>query len=72
MRKARRVKIVALTMAGFVFVLHVVGLLVPTVLTVSGIAAAGAAFGLVMDIPGIRARITKVLNWIERRITADE
>ena len=55
-------KITVLAIAGVVFVLHMVGLLVPMVLMVSGIAAAVAAFGLAMDIPGVRARIRKVLN----------
>ena len=62
MKRPRRVKISVLAMAGVVFVLHMLGLLVPMVLVVSGLAAAGAALGLVMDIPGVRARIRKVLN----------
>jgi hypothetical protein len=67
-----RTGVALLAVAGAVFLLHAVGMLQPLVLGLALAAGALGAIVLLCHRPGIKSRVRRALNWIERRLISDD
>jgi len=65
--KRRRFTILAL--AGVVFLLHYLGILIPLMLTVSVLVAIWAVSGLAIDFRPVRRLLGRLLKSVERRLS---
>jgi len=67
MKRDNRRRFTVLVMAGMVFLLHYLGILIPLMLTVSVLVAIWAVSGLAIDFRPVRRLLGRLLKSVERR-----